>query len=151
MWSALTSTTSFGSRGTGIRSLPDQRLLPPGARPVKPDASHQRFEQPSDLGGVLVDPSAADIVEPAIGIVEPEQQMLDGLRAGLSVEPADDAIDRLPDLELLHRPLARQVGLVEPLRDDAIEPLPAEPTAGDSFLLGGFTQAQSRRRALRHQ
>ena len=72
--------------------------------------------------------------------------MLHGLGAALSVEPADDAIDGLPELELLHGPLARQVGLVEPLGDDAVETLPSEPAAGDGFL---SVASPSRRAGMR--
>ena len=36
MWSVLTSATSMGFSGTGARSVPDHRFLPPGTRPVKP-------------------------------------------------------------------------------------------------------------------
>ena len=69
-------------------------------------------------------------------------RILEPLRAA-ELRHANDLLSSL--LELLHRPLARPVGLVEPLRDDAVEPFPAEPAAGDSLLLGGFAQAQSRR------
>src|SRR5918992_91937 len=104
MWSALTSATSTGCSGTGRRSLPDQRL-----------------EQPPDLGSILVEAHAADVVQPTLFVVEPEQQMLHRLGGALPVETGHDAVDGLPELELPHRSLAGQVGQIAPLCDDAVE------------------------------
>jgi hypothetical protein len=50
MLSALTSKSmGFSFNGTGTRSLPEQRLLPPGARPGEPFAADQRLVHAADL------------------------------------------------------------------------------------------------------
>ena len=105
-------------------------------------APDQGLEQSPDFGRVFGYAGAPDVVEPTIRVVEPEQEMLYGLRAALSVEAADDAIDRLPELELAHGALARQVAPVEPLGDDAVQSLLAEPAARDGFLLGRLAEAE---------
>jgi len=70
MWSALISTTTTGFSGTGTRSLPDQRLLPPGARPVKPSPPTSGSSWRPISARVLVDPGPADVVQPSLLIVE---------------------------------------------------------------------------------
>ena len=70
--------------------------------------------------------------------------MLHGLGPALAVEPADDAIDRLPELELAHRPLAELIGKIEPLRHDAIEALASEPVPCHGFLISGFAKPEHR-------
>ena len=45
-------------------------------------------EQPANLGRILVYSGAPDVVEQTLFVIEAKQQMLYGLRATLSVEPA---------------------------------------------------------------
>ena len=65
----------------------------------------------------------ADVVQVALVVEQPEQQRPD-VRAGpvlVPPEPGHDAVGGALVLDLEHRPLARQVGAVEPLGDDAVE------------------------------
>ena len=64
--------------------------------------------------------------------------MLHGLRATLAVEPADDAVDRHPELKLPHRPFTGLIGKIEPLGHDAVETLSPEPIPCHRFLISGF-------------
>ena len=129
-----------------MRSLPDQRLLPPGCPAGETRCPDQRLEQAPDLGRILINSRAADVVQLAFAVVEPEQQMFHRLGGALSIEAGNDAVDGLPELELPHGPLAGQVGQVEPLGDDAIEPLSTEPASGDRFGFGRLSETDHRNR-----
>src|SRR5690606_39752497 len=92
----------------------------------------------------IVGAGAADIVQPAGLVIEAEQQVLYRLRAPAPVETADDAVDRPPLLELLHRPPARLVGEVELLGDDAVQPLASQPAPRRRGRAGGLAEAKRR-------
>ena len=145
MWSALSSATSTGSRRTIFCALPVHRLLPPGERPVKPVPPFSGFEQPRDLGGVVVDAGVADEVQQAVLAVKAEQQAVDRARRLVLVVAGEHGVDRVPDLELAHHALAGPVGLVERLGHDAVEPWSArQPPHRRRRRAGRLRQRQDR-------
>ena len=78
------------------------------------------------------DGARADVVEPPVVLVEPEQERRERGRLRLPADADDDAVRRPVLLHLLHR-LARagEVRRVEPLRDHAVEADRVEP--GEPF------------------
>src|SRR5262249_5268210 len=82
----------------------------------------------------------ADVMKRSVLVVQPEQQRADHRSRAVLVppEPRDDAVGRAPVLDLDHRPLARFVGLVEPLGHDPIQTgalEPAEPVLRERAVL----------------
>src|SRR3954470_16072744 len=77
---------------------------------AKSTAAHHRLQLLPDLLFSARRPAAADVVQKPSLVIEPEQEVLD-LAAIVLVDPANHRIDRLPDLELLHRALAGLIAL----------------------------------------
>jgi hypothetical protein len=57
-------------------------------------------------------------------IVKAHQQVFHRSGAGSVVDPAHNAIDRVPQLELLHGPLAGLISEIQAFGDNAIQPMP---------------------------
>src|SRR5690606_15916420 len=77
------------------------------------------------------DHSEPHVIEPALGIVETEQQRCDIAAVSPVAETADNAIGGSQPLYLQHRSLARNVGSVETLGDDAVD---RAATVGEPLL-----------------
>ena len=92
------------------------------------------------------------MVELADIVVEPEQERADVRARPVLVPPEarDHAVGRALVLDLDHRPLARQVRPLEPLRDDAIEARAleaVEPVEGEGPVGRGRGQVDRGRRS----
>ena len=91
----------------------------------------------------LVNAAPAYKVELPLSVVEPEQQILYRVRRAVpQVEPTHHAIDRLPQLVFLHCAPAGLVREIQPLRDDAVEPV--------ARSLEPFQRSRPRCRSTRH-
>ena len=118
-----------------LRCAPvDQRLGPPGARPVKPGGrtSFSSTGVRSERCAAVRPEQKPTWCSAPVVVVEPEQQRADDLAPRGVAKAADDAVRGPQALDLPHAgPLAGLVGQIDLLGDHAVEGSPrrAEPAA----------------------